>query len=90
MFGNAYEDIGEPGFRIDIVELGGADEVLHDRGALTAAIRAAEQPRLGPKVTHHSASSAALSNQRLVGGSLGTGVCQLRLGCCGALGHGNY
>lgn len=90
MFGDACEDIGEPSFRIDIVELGGADEGLHDRGALTAAIRAAEQPRLAPKVTHRSARSVALSNQRLVGGSLGTSVCHLRLDFGGALGHGNY
>ena len=25
-FGDAVEDIGEPGLRIDVVELGGADE----------------------------------------------------------------
>ena len=38
------EDIGEPGLRIDVVELGGADEGVHRRRAHAAAVRAAEQP----------------------------------------------
>ena len=43
--GDAGEDIGEPGLRIDIVELGGDDEGVHRRGALAPAVGAAEQPR---------------------------------------------
>src|SRR5260370_38255448 len=31
---------------IDVVELGGDDQAVHDRGPLAAAIRAREQPRL--------------------------------------------
>jgi len=42
--GDAAEHIGEPGLRIDIVELGGADERVHRRGAGAAAVRAGEQP----------------------------------------------
>lgn len=49
MIGDAGEDIGEPGLRIDIVELGGLDEGVDDGGALAAAIGAAEQPCLAAK-----------------------------------------
>ena len=30
-FGDPAEDIGKPGLRIDVVELGGADERVHHR-----------------------------------------------------------
>jgi len=43
---DAGEDIGEPCLRVDIVELGGLDQRVDDGGALTATIRAAEQPSL--------------------------------------------
>ena len=46
MIGDAGEDIGEPGLRIDIVELRGLDQGVDDRTALPAAVGAAEQPRL--------------------------------------------
>src|SRR5450631_3780614 len=46
MLGDASQDIGEPSLRINIVHFGGNDEAVHHRGALAAAIRAAEQPRL--------------------------------------------
>lgn len=49
MLRDTCKDVGEPGLRIDIVELGGSDQRVHDGGALTAAIRAAEQPRLAPE-----------------------------------------
>ena len=49
MAGDAGEDVGEPGLRIDIVELGGADQRVDDGGALTTAIRSAEQPRFTAK-----------------------------------------
>ena len=42
---DAGEDIGEPGLGVDVVELGGADEGVHRRGALAAAVGAGEQPR---------------------------------------------
>ena len=42
---DAPEVIGEPGLRVDVVELGGADEGVHRRGALAAAVRTGEQPR---------------------------------------------
>lgn len=44
MFGNAGENIGKPGLGIDVVEPRGLDEGVKDGGALTAAIRPAEQP----------------------------------------------
>lgn len=42
MIGNASEDIGEPGLRIDIVELRGLDQGVDDGGTLAAAVGAAE------------------------------------------------
>ena len=44
--GDAVEDVGEPGLRIDIVELGGADERVHRRRPHAAAVGTGEQPRL--------------------------------------------
>jgi hypothetical protein len=46
VIGDAGEHIGEPGLRVDVVELGGLDQRVEDGGALPAAIGAAEQPRL--------------------------------------------
>ena len=42
---DAPAGIGQPSLRVDIVELGGADESVHRRGALAAAVGAGEQPR---------------------------------------------
>ena len=42
----AGEDVGEPGLRIDAVELGRLDERQHEVGALAAAIGTGEQPGL--------------------------------------------
>ena len=42
--GDAGKDIGEPSLRVEVVELGGGgDEGVHRRGALAAAVGAAEQ-----------------------------------------------
>ena len=57
MIGDACEDIGEPSLRIDIVELRGLDQGIDDGGALAAAIRATEQPRLA---TERDAAERAL------------------------------
>lgn len=46
MVRDAGEHVGEPGLRVDIVEAGGLDQRVKDGGALTAAVRAAEQPGL--------------------------------------------
>jgi len=43
MAGDTREDVGEPRLRIDAVDLGGDDEAAHGRGALAAAVGAAEQ-----------------------------------------------
>jgi hypothetical protein len=37
MFGDAGQDVGEPGLRIDIVHLGGDDQAVHNGGALAAS-----------------------------------------------------
>ena len=46
MLGNSSQHIGQPRLRIDIVEATGLDQRIDDGGALPAAIRAAEWPRL--------------------------------------------
>jgi len=38
------QHIGEPGTRVDVVQLGGDDERIRCRGAVAAAILSAEQP----------------------------------------------
>ncbi|MGY4501115.1 hypothetical protein ACVWYH_005046 [Bradyrhizobium sp. GM24.11] len=42
--GDAGEHVGEPGQRIDIIELGGHDQRCHDRGAVGSAFGTGEQP----------------------------------------------
>jgi hypothetical protein len=49
MIGDAGEDIGKPGLRIDVVELGGPDERVHQRRPFGAALRAGEQPGFPPE-----------------------------------------
>ena len=44
--GDAGEDVGEPGLRVDVVEFGGADERVHHRRPLAATIGAGEEPGL--------------------------------------------
>ncbi len=46
MIGDACQDIGKPGLRIDVVEPRGLDERLEHGGALTSTVGAAEQPCL--------------------------------------------
>jgi hypothetical protein len=49
MVGDTCEYVGEPGLWIDVVEAGRLYKRVEDRGALAAAIRSAEQPRLPSK-----------------------------------------
>lgn len=49
MGGDPFEDVGQPSLRVDIVDLGGPDQGVEDRGALATAVRAAEEPRLAPQ-----------------------------------------
>ncbi len=49
MVGYAGEDVGEPCLRVDVVKATGLYQRVRDRCPLTAAIGAAEQPRLAPK-----------------------------------------
>ena len=65
MLGDARENVGEPGLRIDVVHLGGDDQAVHHRGTLAAAIRAAEQPRLRPKAMPRTPRSAALFDRQM-------------------------
>jgi hypothetical protein len=44
MLGDARENVGEPGLRIDIVHLSRDDQAVHNSGPLAATIGAAEQP----------------------------------------------
>ena len=46
MGGDAGEDIGQPGLRVDAIHFAGDDNTVHSCGALSAAIRSAKQPRL--------------------------------------------
>jgi hypothetical protein len=43
--GDARQNIGQPGLRIDVVHLGGDDQAVYGGGSLTAAVGAREQPR---------------------------------------------
>ena len=47
--GNPGEHVGEPGLRIDAVELGSHYQGSHDRGAVGAAVGASEQPGFAPQ-----------------------------------------
>ena len=42
--GDPSQDIGQPGLRIDIVQLGGDDQAVHQGRPVAAAIGAGEQP----------------------------------------------
>ena len=42
--GDAVEDVGEPGLRVDVIQLGGADQGVHHRRPLAASVGAGEQP----------------------------------------------
>ena len=52
MIGDAGEHVGEPGLRVDVVELCGLDQRVEDGGAVAAAVGAAEQPGFAAK-RHH-------------------------------------
>jgi hypothetical protein len=49
MGGDASEDIGQPNLWIDPIHLGRDDQAIHGRGASSAAIGSAEEPRLSPE-----------------------------------------
>lgn len=44
--GDAGDDVGEPGLRVDVVQLCGADQGIHEGGALPAALGPREEPGL--------------------------------------------
>ena len=49
MVGDASEHVGEPGLRIDAIELGGGDQGVDRRCPLATAVGADEQPRAAPE-----------------------------------------
>lgn len=49
MISNAGEDVCEPGLRIDVIELCGDDQRVHDGGAFSAAVGAGEEPGFSAK-----------------------------------------
>jgi hypothetical protein len=65
MIGDPGENVGEPGLRIDVVELGGPDEGVHQGCAVGPALRSGElsaAPKMGAGV--YAKSAAAKSNKR--------------------------
>jgi hypothetical protein len=42
--GDAGEDVGEAGLRVNVIELGGLDERVHEGGSLCPALRSRKQP----------------------------------------------
>lgn len=46
MVGDARQHVGEAGLRVGVVELGGSVQAVDDGGALAAAVRTGERPRL--------------------------------------------
>jgi len=49
MIGDASEHVGEPGLRVDIVELSGGDQGVYRSRALAAAVGAGEKPGPAPQ-----------------------------------------
>src|SRR5215831_5366451 len=62
VIGDTCEHVCKPGLRINVVELASLHEREHDRGTLTAAIGAGEQPRPAPQSN---------SSERALGGIVG-------------------
>lgn len=58
--GDAHEDVGEPGLRVDVVEFSGADEAVDDGGPLGAAVRSGEEPGFAAEASPLRLRSAAL------------------------------
>ena len=54
------QDVGEPGLRIDVIELGGGDQRVDRSGAPAAFVGAGEGPVFRPRATARSSRSAAL------------------------------
>ena len=76
--GDAIEDVGEPGLRVDVVELCGADERVHDSGPHAAAIRPGEEPRFASETDAAQRPLGGVGNggEKLVHGS--GGIVSLR------------
>ena len=44
MIGNPAQDVGEPGLRVNAIQLGGSDQGVGGAGTLAAAVGTGEQP----------------------------------------------
>ena len=44
LLGDAIEDVGKPGLGVDVIELRGADQGVHNSGPRAASIGAGEEP----------------------------------------------
>jgi hypothetical protein len=62
MFRDPFEDVGEPGLRIDVVHLCADDEAIHFCSPLSPPIRTRKKPRLA---TQGYATKGAL--RRIIG-----------------------
>ena len=79
--GDAGEDVGEPGLRVDVVELGGADQRVHHRCSLAAAIGAGEQPGLASETDRAFILpiSGRIASSTTAGTHYSGGKCDLKL-----------
>lgn len=64
--GDARQDVGEPGLRVDVVEAGRSDEGEHDGGAIGAALGPAKVQLRLPIAMPRSALSAALLERHIL------------------------
>ena len=63
MVNDAAQHVGELGLRVDVVELGGADERADGGGALAAAVGIGEQPGLAAAMPRSERSAELLVRQ---------------------------
>ena len=68
MVADAAEHVGQPGFGIDVVELGGGDQGVHSGGALTTPIGAAEGPIFSSDSDTAQSSFGGIIGQAYLGG----------------------
>jgi len=60
MVGDVGDDVGEPSFRINVVEFATLNECIHDRGAASSGIGAGEEIIFAAETYRLIARSAAL------------------------------
>jgi hypothetical protein len=60
--GQSGEDVGEPGLRVDVIQLSADDQAVENGSALSAAIGTAEQPGLSAESDAAQGLASALRN----------------------------